>query len=176
MRAEASTAAPADTGVDTVAIGDFEGEPIAHDVEGGLLQALVDSGEAKPGLGKLAVTHSGGKRYVLAGLGTREAFDAECARVAAAAVVRRARELGTRRLCWELPHHVGDAEAGGFVEGTLLAAYTYRAYKTELDEDVGLEQLVVSAHHDVSEAVERAPGRRRPRTPRATSSTRPPTR
>ena len=121
-----------------------------------MLQALVDSGEAKPGLRKLAVTHAGGKRYVLAGLGKREAFDAERARVAAASVVTRARELGTRSLCWELPHHVGDAEAGGFVEGTLLAAYAYRAYKTKPDEDGGLEQLALSAHHDVSEAVGRA--------------------
>jgi hypothetical protein len=39
------------------------------------------------------VTHAGGKRYVLAGLGSRETFDAERARVAAASVVGRAREL-----------------------------------------------------------------------------------
>src|SRR4051812_24947044 len=126
MRAEATTAAPADTGADTIAIGLFDGEPIAHDVAEGALQALVDSGEARPGLRKLAVTHAGGKRYVLAGLGTRDGFDAERARTAAASVVRRVRELGTRKLCWELPHHVGDDVVAGFVEGTLLAAYAYR--------------------------------------------------
>ena len=60
MRAEPHTSAPADTGADTIVIGLFEGEAIAHDVDGGLLQALVDSGEAKPGLRKLAVTHAGG--------------------------------------------------------------------------------------------------------------------
>ena len=74
MRAEATTEAPADTGADTIAIGLFEGEPIAHDVDGGALQALVDSGEAKPKLRKLAVAHAGGNRYVLAGLGKREEF------------------------------------------------------------------------------------------------------
>jgi leucyl aminopeptidase len=156
MRAEATTAAPAETGADTIAIGIFEGEPIAHDLDGGLLQALVDSGEAKPGLRKLAVTHHGGKRYVLAGLGTREGFDAERARVAAASVVGRARELGTRKLCWELPHHVGEAETAGFVEGTLLAAYAYRAHKSKPEEDGGIGELALSAHHDVSAAVERA--------------------
>ena len=77
LSAESTTAAPHETGADTIAIGIFEGEPIAHDVEGGALQALVDSGEAKPGLRKLAVTHAGGRRYLLAGLGKREAFDAE---------------------------------------------------------------------------------------------------
>ena len=143
MRAEATTSAPADTGADTIAIGLFEGEPIAHDVDGGALQALVDSGEAKAKLRKLAVAHAGGNRYVLAGLGKREEFDAERARVAAAGVVGRARELGARFLCWELPHHVGDAEAAGFVEGTLLAAYTFRAYKSKPEEDGGLERLAV---------------------------------
>src|SRR5919106_5292648 len=101
MRAEAPTPPPADPGADTIAIGLFDGEPIAHDVDGGVLQALVDSAEAKPGLRKLAVTHAGGRRYVLAGLGKREAFDADSARAAAGTVVRRAREIGTRKLCWE---------------------------------------------------------------------------
>ncbi|MGH2970022.1 MAG: leucyl aminopeptidase family protein [Solirubrobacteraceae bacterium] len=156
MLAAATTTAPSETGADTIAIGIFDGEPIAHDVDGGALQALVDSGEAKPGLRKLAVTHAGGRRYLLAGLGEREAFDAERARVAAASVVGRARELGTRKLCWELPHHVGDEEVGGFVEGTLLAAYAYRAHKSEPAEDEPLQELSLSAHHDVSEAVGRA--------------------
>ncbi len=156
MRAEATTEAPAETGADTIAIGLFEGEPIAHDVDGGALQALVDSGEARPKLRKLAVAHAGGNRYVLAGLGKREEFDAERARVAAARVAGRARELGTRFLCWELPHHVGDAEAGGFVEGTLLAAYAYRAHKTKPEDDGRIERLAVSAHHDISAPVARA--------------------
>src|SRR5215210_402160 len=134
MRVRATTDAPLDTGADTIAVGLFEGEAVAHDVEGGVLQALVDSGEAKPALRKLAVAHAGGRRWILAGLGKRDGFDAERARVAAATVVGRARELGTRSLCWELPHHVDDAAGGGFVEGTLLAAYDYRAYKTAPDE------------------------------------------
>jgi leucyl aminopeptidase len=156
MRAEATTTAPAETGADTIVIGIFEGEAIAHDVEAGTLQALVDSGEAKPGLRKLAVTHAGGRRYILAGLGSRDTFDAERARTAAGSVVTRARELGTRKLCWELPHHVGDAETGGIVEGTLLAAYTYRAWKSAPEEEGRIEELSLSAHDDVSPAVERA--------------------
>ena len=156
MLSAATTDAPQDTGADTIVIGLFEGEAIAHDVEDGVLQALVDSGEARPGLRKLAVTHALGKRYVLAGLGKREDFDAERARVAAASVVGRAKELGTRKLCWELPHHVGDDVAGGFVEGTLLAAYEFTAYKSKPPEGPRVEQLAISAHHDVSEAVSRA--------------------
>jgi leucyl aminopeptidase len=152
MRVRATTDAPPDTGADTIAVGVFEGEPIAHDVDG-ILQALVDSGEARPGLRKVAVAHAGGRRYVLAGLGKREEFDAERARVAAAAVAGRARELSTRALCWELPHHV---VAIGFVEGTLLAAYEYREHRSEDDDGPRIEELIVSAHHDISAEVERA--------------------
>jgi leucyl aminopeptidase len=152
MRVRSTTEAPPDTGADTIAVGVFEGERIAHDVDG-ILQGLVDSGEARTSLRKVAVAHAGGHRYVLAGLGKRDEFDAERARVAAAAVAGRARELGTKALCWEVPHHV---EPPGFVEGTLLAAYEYRAHKSDDDGGRRIEELVVSAHHDTSAEVERA--------------------
>src|SRR4051794_20950921 len=149
MRVSSTTDSPPTTDADTIAVGVFEDEGVAHD-HGGALQALIDSGEARRGLRKLAVTHADGRRYVLAGLGARGDFDPERARVAAAAVAGRAQELGAKTLCWEVPHHVSDAVAGGLVEGTLLAAYTYRAYKSGGDEDGRLEALVLSAHHDVS--------------------------
>src|SRR3954454_7954326 len=147
MRVTATTDAPPATDADTIAVGVFEDEGVAHD-HGGVLQALVDSGEAKRGLRKLAVTHAEGKRYIVAGLGARGDFDPERARVAAAAVTGRARELGARALCWEVPHHVGDPVVGGLVEGTLLASYAYTEFKTA--DDGGLETLLLSAHHDVS--------------------------
>jgi leucyl aminopeptidase len=153
MRVSSTTESPRDTAADTIAVGVFEGESIAHDVDG-VLQALVDSGEAKTALRKVAVAHASGRRYVLAGLGKRDEFDDERARVSAAAVAGRAKELGARVLCWEIPHHV---EAPGFVEGTVLAAYEYRAYKTGDDDDrASLDELIVSAHHDTSADVERA--------------------
>jgi leucyl aminopeptidase len=155
MNVSATTEAPPSTGADTIAVGVFEDEAVAHD-HGGVLQALVDSGEAKRGLRKLAVTHAEGTRYVLVGLGSRGDFDAERARLAAAAVTGRARELGARTLCWEVPHHVSDAHAGALVEGTLMAAYSFRAYKSTGDQDRDLEALVLSAHHDVGEPVARA--------------------
>ena len=141
---------PPSTDADTIAVGVFEDEGVAHDYPG-TLQALVDSGEARRGLRKLAVTHAEGRRYVLAGLGARAEFDPERARVAAASVAGRVSELGTNVLCWEVPHHVGDAVVGGLVEGTVLAAYAYTAYKSAPeDENGGLETLIVSAHHDVA--------------------------
>ncbi len=152
MRVSSTTQAPLETRADTIAVGVFEGKAISHDVDG-VLQGLVDSGEARAGLRKLAVAHAGGRRYILVGLGKRDDFDAERARVAAAAVVGRAKELGTHVLCWELPHHT---EAPGFVEGTVLAAYEYDAHKSSNEDSPRIEELIVSAHDDVSADVERA--------------------
>src|SRR3954451_22904913 len=155
MRVRATTAAPPEAGADTIVVGLFEGEGVAHD-HGGVLQALVDRGEAGPAARKLAVAHADGARYVLVGLGARPRFDAEGARAAATAALGRARELGARSLCWEVPHHVGDAEVAGLVEGTLLAAYAYRAHKSRAEDAGAPEELVVSSHHDVGAPVRHA--------------------
>jgi leucyl aminopeptidase len=150
MQVSATTDAPTATQADTIVAGVFEDEGIAHDHDL-VLQALVDSGEAKRAFRKLAVTHAEGRRYIVAGLGGRAAFDPERARVAAAGVLGRAKELGAKTLCWEVPHHVTDAHVGALVEGTLLAAYAFREYKSGDDEDgAGPEALILSSHHDVS--------------------------
>src|SRR3954466_4880478 len=108
MRVTATTESPRDTAGDTVAVGVFEGEGVAHDTSGGELQALLDAGEAKPAFKHLAIAHADGKRCLLSGLGQRDPFHGERARVAPAGVQARAAELGARSLCWEVPHHVGD--------------------------------------------------------------------
>src|SRR4051795_10772684 len=99
MRVTATTDAPRETPADTVAIGVFAGEGVAHDTSGGELQALLDAGEAKASFKHVAVAHADGKRWLLVGLGSRDAFDAERARIAAAVAQRRAGELGARALC-----------------------------------------------------------------------------
>ena len=156
MRVSATTDGPRDTAADTIVVGVFDGEDVAHDVEGGLLQALLTSGEGKRAFRSLALTHADGRRFLLIGLGDRDRFDAERARVAAAAAQGRAREAGARVLCWEVPHRVDDAVVGGLVEGTLLAAYRFTRFRSAPDDEAGIEELVVSAHHDVSTPVERA--------------------
>jgi leucyl aminopeptidase len=159
MNVTATTDAPRDTAADTVAIGVFEDEGVAHDTSGGDLQALLDAGEAKGAFKHLAVVHADGKRWLLAGLGKRDDFNAERARVAAAGVQGRAGELGARSLCWEVPHHVGDEVAGALVEGTVLADYRFERYKKRDDEDdppARIGELLVAAHHDLGEAVDRA--------------------
>src|SRR5690242_412745 len=149
MRVTATTDAPRDTGADTVALGIFEGEDVAHDLDGAPLQGLLDAGEARRGFKKLALTHAAGKRWLLVGLGSRARFDAERARVAAATALGRAGELGTRSLCWEVPHKVGEEIPAALVEGTVMAAYRYDAWKSkpaDEDEPDGLDELLLSAH------------------------------
>lgn len=154
MLIEATTAAPLPSGADTIVIGAFTGEPVAHDVEGGVLQALLDSGEARPQFKHLAVTHATDRRFIVAGLGDRADFDPERARIIAAIVHGRASELATRELCWELPHHVGPEIVAALVEGTSLHAYSFRRYKPlEPDPPPELDRLLISAHHDVSDRV-----------------------
>ncbi len=147
--------APEATAADTRVVGLFEGGSLADEQ----LQRLVDLGEAKPGLKKVAVAHEdapgGGQRRVLiAGLGKREELDAERARVAAAAVAARARELGAVSLSWESPG--GEEAAAGLVEGTLLKLYSFDRFKSSRDDDAagGVESLEVTGA-DAAE-VERA--------------------
>ena len=106
------------------------------------------------------MTHAAGRRWLLVGLGPRAELDAEGLRVAAAVALGRAREVGARRLCWEVPHKVGDEIAAAIVEGTVLAAYGFDRYKgagAVGDEDgpagSGPDALIVSAHHHLADVV-----------------------
>jgi leucyl aminopeptidase len=149
--------APEETAADTRVVGLFEGESPAEP----LLRRLVDLGEAKPGLKKVALAHEdapgGGERRVLvAGLGKREEFDAERARVAAAAAAERAKELGAVSLSWAAP--ATDGVAGAIVEGTLLRLYSFDRFKSSRDEngEEGVESLEVAGETVDEAEVERA--------------------
>src|SRR4051794_22928739 len=123
----AATGAPEETSADTRVVGLFEGES----PPGGVAAQLAESGEAKAGLRKLAVGHEDGTRVIVVGLGKREDFDAEKARIAAAVAAQRARDLGAKSLSWSEP---GEGVAAALVEGTLLGLYRYDVYKSEKAE------------------------------------------
>ena len=158
MNVEATTTSPLATGADTIVVGVFEGEDVAHDLPGDALGALLASGEARREFRRLAVAHADGARAILIGLGDRDQFDAERARVAAAVAHGRARELGTETLCWEVPHHVGADVVEGLVQGTLLHAYRFDRYKPNKpnEDSRRVQTLLLSAHHDISEPVRTA--------------------
>ncbi len=159
MRVTATTEAAASTAADTIIVGLIEGEGVPHDVEGGALQALLDAGEAKTKPCHLAVARAAGKRWILVGLGARDKLSAEGLRLAAAAAHGRARELSAATICWELPHKAREHQpARAVVEGTLMAAYRFTAFKSGDDNDVssGIAELIVSDHADQTAEVARA--------------------
>jgi leucyl aminopeptidase len=129
MEVEATTTAALDSGADTIAIGVFEGEAGGPQAPGALLERLLERGEAGAGTGRIAVAHHDDTRVLVLGLGARERFDAERARVAAALAHGRARELRSQRLAWQLPDGVNAELAGALVQGTVLAAYRFTAFK-----------------------------------------------
>ncbi len=152
----ARSGAPEETAADTRVVALFEGEKLAEEH----LQELVELGEAKAGLRKVALDHEdapgGGRRRVLiAGLGKREELNPEKARVAAAAVAGRAKELGSVSLSWAAP----DGVAGALVEGTLLKLYSFDRFKSKKDDpdepDNGLESLEIAGSDVDPDEVER---------------------
>jgi leucyl aminopeptidase len=158
---------------DTVAVGLLDGEPLDLDAPEALLE-LLDSGEARASYKSLALAHAEGKRWLLAGLGKREELSAERLRVAAALAHKRALELATRALCWQLPSAGSDGAsptltemAAAVVEGTMLADYRFDRFKSSGEEDdeggtTHLERLVIAIPADgdaettVSDAVRAA--------------------
>jgi leucyl aminopeptidase len=159
MQVSSTTEPASATDADTVVLGVFDGD------ESGLQSAppevaeLLSSGEARSSFKALALTHAAGKRRLVVGLGKPEDFTPERARVAAAVVRDRARELSAKTLCWELPAD-GDAQvAAALVEGTILADYRFERHKSTQSSGGGdaqsqsLERLIVSAPTDLADIV-----------------------
>ena len=58
LEVSATTKPAGETAADTIAVGLFEDESIAHDVDGATLQGLVDAGEARARFKHLALAHA----------------------------------------------------------------------------------------------------------------------
>jgi leucyl aminopeptidase len=151
----ARSGAPEETAADTRVVGVFEGQTLDDPA----LQRLIELGEAKRAIKKVAVAHEdapgGGQRRVLvAGLGKRDEFGPEQARVAAAAAAGRAKELGAVSLSWASPG--GEGIASALVEGTLLKLYSFDRFKSKPNEDGdgGLESLEVAGESVDADEVE----------------------
>src|SRR5919201_5839620 len=133
LAVRARAGAPNETDADTRVVGVFEGESLDQPE----LQALVDSGEAKPAATKLAVAHETidgrSRRVLLVGLGKRDELDPEKARVGASVAAGRAREIGAKSLSWASP--AGDGVPGALVEGTVLSLYRFERFKSSVEPD-----------------------------------------
>jgi len=156
MHVSATTQPATASDADTIAVGVFEGEEPGADAPAEL-GALLSSGEARRSFKKLALTRADGKRWLLVGLGARGDFTAERARVAAAVVGERTREISTRALCWEVPVDGAQAIAGALVEGTILSDYRFELHKSTPsgaeDAPTRLERLIVSGPAEIEGTV-----------------------
>jgi leucyl aminopeptidase len=140
---------PAETSADTVALGvfDAEGADSAAPTE---VAEMLAAGEARTSFKALSVTHAAGKRWIVVGLGKREQLSGERARVAASLAQGRAKEIAASTLCWRVPAGADAAIAQALVEGTVLADYSFRRFKSAApSEDEGpvdgLAGLIVSS-------------------------------
>jgi leucyl aminopeptidase len=149
------------TDADTVAIGVFAGEETPEGAPPEVAE-ILESGEARRSPKALAVTHADGKRWLVVGLGGREEFTPEGARVAAAVTRERARELSSRLLCWQAPVNDADVVAA-LVQGTVLADYSFESHKSQAEDGNGaeakpkrLDGLILSGEGDLGAIVEEA--------------------
>ncbi len=126
MEVFAAAQPPASPAADAVAIGLFTGDTPSRAVAA----ALAERGEARSRREHVAVTHlEDGRPLIVAGLGDREQCTGEPAMRVAAAVARRAGELGIRHLAWELPDDAPSELAEGLVIGTVLSAYRFSRFR-----------------------------------------------
>jgi leucyl aminopeptidase len=165
MRTRFRKGPPQETPADTLCVGLFEGEAPRALGERltDALRPLIEAGEAKASFKKTALIHVGQgnpARIVSVGLGKREEFDPERARVAAAAAHGRAKEAGARALSWPVPEGTEQRQtAAALTEGTVLSAYRFDRYKTgkeERDDSAQVEELEVSADEDLEKTVAEA--------------------
>jgi len=159
MQVSSSMKPAAEVEADTLAFGIFEGEAAPEGLPATAAE-LIGTGEARGAFKALALAHEEGRRLLLVGLGKRSELTAERARVAAATVESRARELSANGLCWTLPDGAGapDRVAEALVEGTVLSDYRFELFKSARDQDEPgrLQQLTIAAPDELDEAVARA--------------------
>jgi leucyl aminopeptidase len=163
MRTSFRNGAPQETSADTLCVGLFEKEgppKTLDDALSGGLANLVETGEARGAFKKTALLHPNGAigpaRVITVGLGKREDFDPERARIAAAVALARANDSGAKSIAWALPDSTDAKQtAVALVEGTMLADYRFDRYKSQgAEEDkrqVG--ELEVVADEELGEPV-----------------------
>jgi leucyl aminopeptidase len=131
MRIEVATQAPADVDADLLCVGLFDGEELAQP-----FADAAGAADVRTAFKRTALLRPGAsERVLVVGLGSRDDFGPERARVAAAVASRQAASLEARRLAWALPADGDAAIAAALVEGTELATYRFDRYKAAKPDD-----------------------------------------
>jgi leucyl aminopeptidase len=157
VRVEVDEAAPQQVDADLLCLGLFEGQELPQS-----FAEVPGTEDAKPVYKKLAVLRPGRpERVAVVGLGSRDQFDPERARVAAALATRQAASYEAKTIAWAVPSGDGPADvAAALVEGTILAAYRFDRYKRAGADDEPpprIERLtLLGSDGELSEAVQGA--------------------
>jgi leucyl aminopeptidase len=150
-----TTAADSDAGI--VAVGLFDDGELP-----GELASAPGAEDAKGSFRKLTLLRpQKPARALVVGLGKRQDWDAERARVAAALAAGEAQRLEVESLAWSLPAE-GEPEAiaTAIVEGSVLGSYRFDRFKPRAQDDdeprTRLESLALLTAADVGAAAETA--------------------
>jgi leucyl aminopeptidase len=127
----------------------------------GQLKRVLDAEKFSGKAGHVTHAHADGRRIVVAGLGPRADTTAEIVRRAAAAGVRRARDLGAKTVAAELlgERLTARQRAQAVVEGAILGTYYFDRYKREKADKTVAELRLVEP--DARRAREARDGMRR---------------
>ncbi len=157
MKAYSSDVALSELDADLVAVGLFEDDSLSEP-----LGSTPGAGDASSDF-KSAVTVFPGKpeRVVIVGLGTREDFTPERARVAGAVAHSALKKVKGEALGWILPDAGDDGPepgsvAAALVEGAALASFNFDRFKSGSDGEEAapeLKAVEISSAEDVAEAV-----------------------
>jgi leucyl aminopeptidase len=157
LRVEVTDKPLAEVESDLLAVLVFEGDELPEPLAG-----APGSEDVKAGYRKATLVHPGTpKRALVVGLGDRNDFTPERARVGAAIAARTASSMDSSSLALRGPD--GDdpaAVASAMVEGATLASYRFDRFKSKGDEEDGdskdLEEITVLGEGGLAEAVEAA--------------------
>ncbi|HYU16536.1 MAG TPA: leucyl aminopeptidase [Candidatus Acidoferrum sp.] len=159
MRVEVTDTPLAEVESDLIAVMLFEGEDLPEPLAG-----APGAEDAKGSYRKTALLYPERPgRVLVVGLGDRDDFELERARVAAAIAAKQASSLEAGSLALVPPStRDGDAVAAALIEGAILASYRFDRFKTktEDDEDDGnrtrLESISLVDGAGLGQAVEAA--------------------
>jgi leucyl aminopeptidase len=156
LRVEVADKPLSEVDADLLAVLVFDGDELPDPLAG-----APGSEDVKGGYRKSTLVHPDRpRRAVVVGLGERDEFEPERARVAAAIAARTAGSIDATSLAITGPETADPKPlAGAMVEGAILASYRFDQFKSKKDDDGDeqhLEQITVIADGGVAEAVETA--------------------
>ncbi|HEY6652511.1 MAG TPA: leucyl aminopeptidase [Solirubrobacterales bacterium] len=156
MRVEVADKPLSEVESDFVGVLVFDGDDLPEPLAG-----APGSEDVKASYKKATLVHPGTpRRALVVGLGARDEFTPERARVAAAIAARTAASMDASTLALKGPDGDDPAAATAMVEGAILASYRFDRFKSKGDDEdedpKGLEEVTLVGDGGLAEAVEAA--------------------